>query len=50
MKNKLCGFKDICGYITLCSLGMVTRFWSTLYLQWQYLIYAILHCAYSGDV
>jgi len=34
----LCGFKDIWRYITLCSLGMVARTWSTLYLQRQFLI------------
>ncbi len=32
------------------SLGMVTRTWSTLYLQRQFLIYTILHCGYSGNV
>ncbi len=37
-------------YITLCSLGMVTRTWSTLYSQWQYLIYSMLRCAYNGNV
>ena len=31
-------------------LVMVTRTWSTLYLQRQFLIYTILHCAYSGNV
>jgi hypothetical protein len=46
----LCGFKDIFGISSLCSLGMVTRTWSTLYLQRQFLIYAILHCGHSGNV
>ncbi len=49
-RGKLCGFID--GYMTEShySLGMVTRFCSTLYLQWQYLIYTILLCTYRGNV
>ena len=46
----LCGFKDVYMTESHYSLGMVTRSWSTLYLQWQFLIYTILHCAYSGNV
>ena len=46
LKILLCGFKYMLRYITLCSLGMVTRTWSTLYLQRQFLIYTILHCGY----
>ena len=46
----VCGFKDIWWYITHYSLGMITRTWSTLYLQRQFLIYAILHCGHSGKV
>ena len=46
----LCGFKDICVYITHYSLDMITRSCSTLYSQWQYLIYTIPRCAYSGNV
>jgi hypothetical protein len=37
-------------YFTHYSLDVVTRLCSTLYSQWQYLIYTILHCAYSGNV
>jgi hypothetical protein len=44
------GLRMYVEYITHYSLGMVTRTWSTLYLQRQYLIYTILYCAYSGNV
>jgi hypothetical protein len=37
-------------YITHFSLGMITRSCSTLYSQWQYLIYTTLRCAYSDNV
>ncbi len=37
-------------YITHYSLDMITRSCSTLYSQWQYLIYTILCCTYSGNV
>ncbi len=47
-------FVRVYGYIYMTeshySLGMVTRTWSTLYLQRQFLIYTILHCTYSGNV
>ncbi len=49
----LCGYMDICRIyrcITHYSLDIVTRFCSTLYSQWQYLIYRIQRCAYSGIV
>ncbi len=49
----MCGFMavyDYIGYISHYSLGMVTRTSLTLYLQRRYLIYTILHCAYSGNV
>jgi len=46
----MCGFMDVYMTESHYSLGMVTRTWSTLYLQRQFLIYTILHCAYSGNV
>jgi hypothetical protein len=49
--NTLCaGLWIYVVYITQCSLGMITRSCSTLYSQWQYLIYTVLRCAYSGNV
>jgi hypothetical protein len=49
-QNLLCGFNDVYMTESHYSLGMVTGTWSTLYLQRQFLIYTILHCAYSGNV
>ncbi len=48
--SSVCGF--MVWYMTEShySLGMVTRTWSTLYLQRQFLIYTILRCTYSGNV
>ncbi len=48
--STLCGFMVVYMTESHYSLGMVTRTWSTLYSQWQFLIYTILHCAYSGNV
>ncbi len=47
---RLCGFMDWYMTESHYSLGMVTRTWSTLYLQRRFLIYTILHCAYSCNV
>jgi hypothetical protein len=46
----LCGFMVVYMTESHYSLGKVTRTWSTLYLQRRFLIYTILHCAYSGKV
>ncbi len=50
LRDVLCGFMDVYMTESHYSLGMVTRTWSTLYLQRRFLIYTVLLRAYRGNV